>query len=198
MKFLGYIITEHGIEANPDKISAITEMGLVKNVKDVLRLIGCLVALSWFMSWLGENGLPLYKLLKKSDSFCSMEEAQKALNELKTLITKPSVLTSQEPGEILLLYIAASTQVVCATLVVEWEEPGHVYKMQRLVYYISKVLSNHETRYNYVQNLPYVVFITKRKLLHYFESHSVRVVTSHRLEEIVENHLTTGRIVKGS
>jgi hypothetical protein len=36
MKFLGYIITKHDIEANPDKISAITEMGPVKNVKDVL------------------------------------------------------------------------------------------------------------------------------------------------------------------
>jgi hypothetical protein len=34
-ELLGYIITEHGIEVNPDKILAITEMGLVRNVKDV-------------------------------------------------------------------------------------------------------------------------------------------------------------------
>jgi hypothetical protein len=32
--------------------------------------MGCLVALSRFVSWLGERELPLYKLLKKSDSFC--------------------------------------------------------------------------------------------------------------------------------
>jgi hypothetical protein len=36
----------------------------------------------------------------------------------------------------------------------------------------------------------------KRKLLHYFESHLVWVVTSHGLREIVRNHLTTGRIIK--
>jgi hypothetical protein len=68
-KLLGYIITERGIEVNPDKISAIIEMGLVKNIKDIQRLMGCLAALNQFMSRLGECRLPLYKLLKKSDSF---------------------------------------------------------------------------------------------------------------------------------
>jgi hypothetical protein len=71
---LGYIITEHSIKANPDKISAITEIGQVRNVKHVQRLMGCLAALSRFMSQLGEHGLPLYKLLKKSNSFHWMDE----------------------------------------------------------------------------------------------------------------------------
>jgi hypothetical protein len=68
-KLLGYIITERGIEVNLDKILAIIEMGLVKNIKYVQQLMGCLAALNRFMSRLGECGLPLYKLLKKSDSF---------------------------------------------------------------------------------------------------------------------------------
>jgi hypothetical protein len=49
-KFLGYIITEHGLEANVDKMSTIIKMGPVKSVKDIQRLMGSLVALSWFMS----------------------------------------------------------------------------------------------------------------------------------------------------
>jgi hypothetical protein len=48
-------------------------------------------------------------MLKKSDSFHWAEETQKVLNELKTLITKPSVLASPELGETLLLYIVATT-----------------------------------------------------------------------------------------
>jgi hypothetical protein len=44
-------------------------MGQVRNVKDIQWLMGCLPALSCFVSWLGERGLPLYKMLKKSDSF---------------------------------------------------------------------------------------------------------------------------------
>jgi hypothetical protein len=59
-----YNITERSIEENPDKISVITEIGSVKNIKDVQRLMGCLAVLSQFVSWLGECELPLYCLLQ--------------------------------------------------------------------------------------------------------------------------------------
>ena len=66
---LGFIISEHGIEANPKKISAITRMGLIRNIKGVQRVIGCLATLSRFISCLGKRGLPLYRLLKKTNRF---------------------------------------------------------------------------------------------------------------------------------
>ena len=62
-------MSECGIEANPKKIMAISNMGPICNVKGVQRLTGCLAALSRFISWLGEQGMPLYKLLKKTDTF---------------------------------------------------------------------------------------------------------------------------------
>ena len=43
---LGFIISERGIKANLEKISAITKMGLIQNIKGVQRIIGCLAALS--------------------------------------------------------------------------------------------------------------------------------------------------------
>jgi hypothetical protein len=58
----------------------------------------------------------------------------------------------------------ATTQVISAALVVEREEPKRLYKVQRLLYYISKVLSDCETRYNEVYKLLYVILITKCKL----------------------------------
>ena len=73
---LGYIVSERGIEANPKKIAAISNMGPIRNVKGVQRLTGCLAALSRFISWLGERGMPLYKLLKKMDAFVWTQEAQ--------------------------------------------------------------------------------------------------------------------------
>jgi hypothetical protein len=91
-KLLWYIINKRGIEANPNKILAITKMGHVRNILDIQQLMWCLIALDRFMSRLGKHELPLYKLLKKSDSFHWTEETQKALDELKALITKPPVL----------------------------------------------------------------------------------------------------------
>jgi hypothetical protein len=73
---------------------------------------------------------PLYKLLKKFDSFRWTEETQKVLDELKMPITKPPVLASLESDETTLLYVVATTQVISTALVAE------------LVYYIIKVPSN--------------------------------------------------------
>jgi hypothetical protein len=112
-----------------------------------------------------------------------MEEAQKVPSELKTLITKPLVLALPELGESL-LYVTTTNQVIYAAIVVEREEPRHVYKVHC------------ETHYNQVQKLLYAILIMKHKLLHYLESHPVYVVTSHGLGKIVGNRFTTGRIVK--
>ena len=66
---------------------------------------------------------------------------------VKQLLTKASILVPLTDGEPLLLYIATTTQVVSAALVVEREEEGHALKVQPPVYYISEVLSNSKTRY---------------------------------------------------
>ena len=103
------------------------------------------------------------------------------------LLTKPPVLVPLSDGEPLLLYIAATTHVVSAALVVEREEEGHAFKVQRPVYFISEVLSDSKTRYSLIQKLLYVVLITKRKLRHYFESHVVTVVTSFPLGDVIHS-----------
>ena len=69
--------------------------------------------------------MPLYKLLKKIDTFVWTEEVQEALESLIASLTSAPILVAPEWGESLLLYIAASNHVVSVTLVVEREEPGH-------------------------------------------------------------------------
>jgi hypothetical protein len=68
-QLLGFIVSHRGIEVNPEKIKAILDISWPKDLKDVQRLIGCVAAVSRFISHLGEKTLPLYKLMKKSDEF---------------------------------------------------------------------------------------------------------------------------------
>jgi hypothetical protein len=150
---LGFIVSEHDIEANPEKISAIMDMGPIKNLKGVQRATGCLAALSRFIARLGERSLPLYKLMKKSDHFMWIPEAQEALDSLKNMLKSPPILTTPTPEKSMLLYISATTQVVSAALVVEREEPGRSQKVQRHVYFVSEVLSDSKTRYSQMQKL---------------------------------------------
>ena len=115
---------------------------------------------------------------------------------VKQLLTKAAILVLLTDGEPLLLYIAATMQVVSTTLVVEREEEGHALKVQRPMYFISGVLSDSRTYYPQIQKLLYAVLIAKRKLRHYFESHLVTVVTSFPLGEVIQNQNATGRITK--
>ena len=158
--------------------------------------MGCLATLNDFISRLGEQGLPLYPLLKKADCFEWTPEAQEALNKVKQFLTKAPILVPPTDREPLLLYIAATRQVVSAALMVEREEEGHALKVQRPVYFISEVLSDSKTHYLQIQKLLYAVIIAKRKLHHYFESHLEMVMTSFPLGEVIQNQDATGRIAK--
>jgi hypothetical protein len=193
---LGFIVSERGIEANPEKIAAITNMEPIKDLKGVQRVMGCLAALSRFISCLGERGLPLYRLLRKTERFTWTPEAEEALGNLKALLTSAPILVPPAAGEALLIYVAATTQVVSAAIVVERREDGHALPVQRPVYFISEVLSETKIRYPQIQKLLYAVIPTRRKLRHYFESHPVTVVSSFPLGEIIQCREASGRIAK--
>jgi hypothetical protein len=68
-KQLGFIDSHQGIEANPEKITAIIAMDAPRTIKDVQKLTGCMAALYKFISLHGEWGLPFFKLLKHHDKF---------------------------------------------------------------------------------------------------------------------------------
>jgi hypothetical protein len=192
---LGFIVSERGIEANPEKIAAITNMGPIKDLKGVQRIMRCLAALSRFISCLGEIGLPLYRLLRKTERFSWTPETEEALGNLKALLTGAPILVPPAAGEALLIYVAATTQVVSAAIVVERRE-GHALPIQRPVYFISEVLSETKIRYPQIQKLLYAVILTRRKLRHYFEFHPVTVVSSFPLGEIIQCREASGRIEK--
>jgi hypothetical protein len=180
------MVSHRGIEANPEKIGAILNMKPPKNVKDIQKLIGCMAALNRFISRLGEKGLPFFKILKKTDNFQWTEEADAAFNDLKRYSTSPPVLTAPGKKDELLLYVVATTHVVSTVIVVEREEEGKVFKVQHPVYFISEVLSESKVRYPQVQKLLYAVFITSRKLRHYFQDYKFAPQTAIKSQALAD------------
>jgi ribonuclease HI len=195
---LGYIVSQRGIEPNPEKVTALERMGPIRDLKGVRKVLGCLAALSRFISRLGEKGLPLYRLLKKHNRLSWTIEAQEALDKLKATLARAPILTPPQDGEPLYLYVAATTQVVSAVIVVERTEEGHALPVQRPVYYISEVLSETKARYPQIQKLLYTMVLARCKLRQYFEAHPVTVVSSFPLGEIIRNPDAAGRIAKWS
>jgi hypothetical protein len=90
---LGYIVSQRGIEPNLEKVTALERMGPIRDLKKVQKVLGCLTALSRFISRVGEKGLPLYRLLKKHERFSWTIEAQEALDKLKATLARALILT---------------------------------------------------------------------------------------------------------
>jgi hypothetical protein len=112
-----------------------------KTLRHFQQLTGRLAALSRFISKLGEKALPFYWLLRKTDNFTWTEEAQAAFDDLKHRLSMSPVLVTPRDKELMLLYIAATNQVVSSALVVERAEDGKEHGVQRPVYYLREVLS---------------------------------------------------------
>jgi dsDNA-binding SOS-regulon protein len=136
-------------------------MGKPAKLHNMQKLAGHVAVLSRFVARLGEKALPFYALMKKSDNkFEWTEEADAAFTQLKKVLSTPPVLVAPKEREQLLLYIAATHQVVSTVLVVERSEEGKAHGVQRPVYFLSEVLSPIKQRYPHYQKLAYSVFTT--------------------------------------
>nr|KYP56827.1 Retrovirus-related Pol polyprotein from transposon 17.6 [Cajanus cajan] len=68
-KFLGFMLSKRGIEANPDKFQAIVNMRRPRNVKEVQRLAGRIASLARFLPYMADKSRPIMSLLKKASKF---------------------------------------------------------------------------------------------------------------------------------
>ena len=131
-KFLGFMVSQRGIKANPDKIRAIMEMAPPRNVKEVQSLNGKIAALNRFVSRAIDKCLPFLCTLKKSFEWTT--KCQQAFEELKAYLSFPPLLSPSQPGEELFLYLAVSPVAVSIALIREED------RVQKPVYYASRAL----------------------------------------------------------
>src|SRR4051812_9712592 len=190
------MVSARGIEANPEKVQEISKMQEPTNIKGVQQLIGRLAALSRFISRLGERTLPFYQLLRKGEKLKCIEEARNAFADLKKTLSTPPILAVPKEREKLYLYIAARSSVVSTVLVVERAEEGKVQRLQRSIYYLSMLLTKSQQRYPHYQKLLYAIIMTSRKVSHYFDEHSITILSSAPLTDILNNPGAIGRVAE--
>ena len=116
-KFLGFMVSHMGIEANLDKIQAILDMKPPQNTKEIQSLTGRVAALNRFVSKATDKCLPLFKVLKKA--FEWTDEYQKAFKDLKAYLTMAPLLNLSVVGEELYLYLAVTSHAVSSALIRE-------------------------------------------------------------------------------
>ena len=187
-KFLGFIINNRGIEANPDKIKVVLDMLPPSNIKKVQRLTGRITALSRFVSKASDKCHPFFQVLKKAfqwDTHC-----EETFSALKTYLSSPPILVSPSEGELLTLYLAVSYFSTSVVLIRDKD------RVQHPVYYCSRVLRGVEERYPRMEKLILALVTVARKLRPYFQAHTIEVQTEYPMKQVLHKPETSGRLMK--
>lgn len=179
-KFLGYMVTERGVEVNPEKVQAIVDMKPLRNIKEVQVLTGSIIALSRFIAKAAERAYPFFKILRKIANF----------NDLKKVLANLPLLAKPVKDEKLYIYLAVGPQSVSSVFL--WEEKGK----QIPIYYTSRVIEGAEDNYSEIEKLGLALVTAARKLRPYFLSHTIVVRTNNTLKATLVKIKASGRMLK--
>jgi hypothetical protein len=109
------MVSQRGIEANPEKVKAVLQMEAPRTMKQLQRLTRRITALNRFISRSTDKCLPFFKILRKA--FTWSDECEEAFGKLKEYLTNPPLLSRPTKGEILYLYLEVSPSAVSSALV---------------------------------------------------------------------------------
>ncbi|KAL5790062.1 hypothetical protein ACOSQ2_004950 [Xanthoceras sorbifolium] len=157
-KFLGFMVSQWGIEANPEKIKALCDMQSPTKPKHVQSLNGQVTALSRFISKSTDKCVPFFNVLRSNKKFEWTEQCELAINQLKAYMGRAHLLSKLQNGKKLTIYLEVTQHVISAVLILEEN------KIQLLVHYVNKRLQDAESRYPQMEKLTYCLVVASRKL----------------------------------
>ncbi|PKI59641.1 hypothetical protein CRG98_019978 [Punica granatum] len=148
-KLLGFVVSERGIEVDPDKVKAIKELPPPSSVREVRGFLERLNYIARFIANLTDKCQPLFRLLHKNAAIEWDEECQKAFDTIKAYMVQPPVLVSPTPDRPLVLYLTVRRQSLGCMLGQE-EESTHT---ERAIYYLSKKFTDGESNYPKIEKM---------------------------------------------
>ena len=172
-RFLGFMVTQRGIEANPAQLKAILESPTPSSRKGIQQLTGQLAALGRFISRFTDRLKPFFATLRGANRARWNEECDQALVAIKHYLEEPPVLASPEANETLFIYLEVSDVAVNVVLFKKGEDGRH-----RPVFFVSKSLADVETRYSHLEQVALALRIATKKLHPYFQAHPIVVLTN--------------------
>jgi len=149
-----------------------------------------MAALSRFLSVGKDKGYPYFQCLKKNSRFVWTHECENAFVKLKEYLAHQLVLCKSLPGTPLRVYFAVTDQTINSIIVQEQD------KVQRSIYFVSKVLQGPEVQYQAIENAALAVVFAARQLHHYFQSLTIIVMTNFPIRKVLQKLNMVGRMVR--
>ena len=178
--FMGHVITNEGLKADPEKLRAVLKMPTPSDVAGVQQFISFTNYLSTFLPKLSEECEPLRKLTVKDAEWSWSSAHEKAVNHIKQMVTKAPVLKYCDPQEDLTLQCDASDTGLGTALLQEGQP----------IAFASRALTECERNYAQTEKELLAVIYGVEKFRQYTFGRLVIVHSDHKpLESIVKMSL---------
>ena len=191
-KLLGHIVSEHGIEVDPEKIKAILDITAPSSEKDIRGFLGILQYISRFIARLTDICETIFHLLRKNQPMVWNNDCQHAFEKIKECLLSPPILVPPTPGRPLLLYLSIS-DIALGCMLAQLDDSGK----EQAIYYLSKRMLEYECKYIMIERLFLPLVWATRRLRHYVKEYSILLVSRlDPLRYLFDRPILTGRLMR--
>lgn len=172
--YLGHVVGQDGLQPDPDKIAAVREFPVPKDVTGVRSFLGLCSYYRRFIDKFANRATALTRLLKKDQPFKWTEEQEQAFSALKKALMAEPILDHYKPGSPLRIHTDASLVGLGAVLL--QENDAHEWKP---LAFASRQTSEGEKNYGISDLEGAAVIFAVDKFRPYLEGNHIDIVTDH-------------------
>ncbi|XP_050877297.1 uncharacterized protein LOC127081051, partial [Lathyrus oleraceus] len=192
-KLLGFIVSQRGIEVDPDKVRAIQEMPAPRTEREVRGFLGRLNYISRFISHMTATCEPIFKLLRKDQAVEWNSDCQMAFERIGQYLQEPPILIPPVQGRPLFMYLTVLEKSMGCVLG-QHDETG---RKEHAIYYLSKRFTDCETRYSLLEKTCCALAWAARRLRQYMICHTTLLISKmDPIKYIFEKPALTGRLAR--
>lgn len=173
VSFLGHIVSKDGVSTDPEKIKAVQEWPVPKNVKDVRSFLGLTSYYRRFIHHYAEKAKPLHQLTEKNKQFIWSEDCQNSFETLKAALIQAPILAYPSQNDHFILDTDASNYGMGAVL--SQMQEG----CEKVVCYFSKAFSGPQRKYCVTRRELLAIVLSIKHFHHYLYGRKFTVRTDH-------------------
>ena len=191
-KLLGHIVSERGIEVDPEKTKAILDMPAPRTEKEIRGFLGRLQYISRFIARLTDICEPIFRLLRKNQPTVWNDDCQRAFEKIKECLLSPPVLVPPTSGRPMLLYLSVS-DIALGFMLAQLDDSGK----ERANYYLSKRMPEYECKYLMIERLCLALVWATIRLRHSVTEYSILLVSRlDPLRYLFDRPVLTSRLMR--